>query len=483
MIMSFLRIVLTSGLCLSALVAPIAWAQSPTMAVGASSQLYRTLDGTYGELFPDGKAFDAAKPVLAIEIDRPGEDATRLLVPGTEDSRVETGAGLFHDPRHDTLVLLWQSSAPKGGATHLALAIYDGVEWSPTYVVEEDGAPAPISEPLIEVTHDAFDLDLEEEDPIRLDRRVIHVLWRTPGEDPAIKYAPLSIVEGRYVEWHPLVVLDDALLRAEEGAAEAAEEDSPDDAESPVRLTPDLAGTLGLRLAGDGRSVLVTFANADSHRIGTAAITPRPLEIDVLGDLVRDQIFSAADVYDPGRLGAFSDVIRAGIVIVGHRARLHPAHARYLADQVADWVLASEGSYGYDLEGLGNDARELAVDVSSEVAASSAVDPSDPGSEILRIDVSEFLDSLETPRPAQAFTIQMRSDRPAPPVGDGPATVLTSIDGRDLLVAWHDEEAGQLRWLESRHGATSAWSETFSLEVGESLPLEAAVRLLARKIR
>lgn len=466
------RTFFVSCLCLT-VAAPIAHAQTVSMAVGNSGQLHRTLAGTYGELFAEDSGLDPTAPVLAIEIDRPDQGASRLLVPGTDDSRIETDPRLFHDTRYDSVVLLWNSVGD--GETHLEFATFDGSEWSQIHALEEDGAPASIAGgALVEVTHDAFDLDLGEGDPISLDRRVIHVLWRGGGELAAVKYAPLTFVEGHYVGWNNLVVLSEALLQAAE-AGEGGEAEV-------VELTPALAGSLELRTADDGRSALAVFTDSRSHRIGTAAIIPQPLEVDVLGDLVRERILALADEYDPEDVAGFSDEIRAGIVIIGHNLRFNPAHVDYLAGQVAEWIRASEGSYGWDLDSLADDARELAIEVGNEVAVSSVVDPSDPDLRILTADLSGLLGGAEEPR-AQVVSVRGRSDRPAPAIGDGPTTIHISRDGLDLLIAWQDEEAGQLHWVESRQRTGGTWSETFSLTLGESLSLEAAHELLARKIR
>lgn len=450
------------------------------MVLGQAGQLQRALTGSYGELFADASSADAGTPVLALETRAPGAEAARVLVPGTLDARTETAPLLFQDSHHDSFVVLWRSLAGEdGGGSHLSFATFDGAEWSEVFRLERDGVPVALAgEPLIAETHDTFEIRLEDGEPIRAERRVVHLLWHGDEATPLTHYAPLIFVEGRYVGWHSHFVLNDSFLLAPESAGE--EDDGGEAAPAP-ELTAALAGALDLETAADGRSVLVTFANPASHRLGTLEISPLPLSLELLGEAVREQVLAHADLFDPGDLGAFADGIRAAIVIMGQLYELHDAQADFVAGGVADWILASDGEYGWaDLERLGDDARDVAVDRGREVTLSRQADPAGAGSEIVRIDVSAWLEGLE-PEAPRVFDFRLRRDLPAPAIGDGPVRVHVSRDGADLLVAWEDEENGVIHWVESRH--PDAWGETFSLATGEDLDLETGHRLLARKIR
>lgn len=479
-----------SAACLLTLLLPSpSPAETAGMVLGHAGQLQRALTGTYGELFTDAGA-DATAPVLAVETVAAAGEVARVLVPGTLDSRIETAPRLFQDAHRDSFVMLWRSQAEEGDS-HLRFATFDGAEWSEVFTLERDGEPISLQgEPLIAETHDTFELDfgdgepdLEDGEPIRVERRVLHLLWQG-GEDPGARYAALTFVEGEYLGWHNLFVLDDIFLHAPEPAGEGDDEaaEATEESES-IALTPALAATLDLRTASDGRSVLVTFANPASQRLGVVEVSPLPLEIGLLGDQVRDRIFALADLYDPQDLGVFSDEMRAAIVILGQRFDLHEAHADYVAGEISDWILDSDGAYGWsDLELLGNDARDRTIDAGQEVTASLATDPADQGSEILRINVAGLLDGQE-PDSAQVLDFRVRCDLPAPAVGDGAVTVYPSRGGGDLLIAWEDAESGQIHWVESRKADDGAWSESFSLTVGESLPAETVRELLARRIR
>lgn len=452
-----------------------ALAQAPELILDNSGQLQRVLPGAYGDLFADGDAAAASTPVLAVETVAAGE-VIRALVPGTEDARLEATPVLFQDPRRDAFVLLWRSQA-EAGDVRLDFAAFDGAEWSEIVTLEQDGVSISADELKVVQTHDAFEFEIEDGEPIRAERLIIHILWQDDQEPPLTHYAPLTFVEGRYIGWHGTFALDEMFLQA-------PEEEGGENPE-PTELTAALSHTFELRVSSDSQSVQLTFANSSSNRIGSLKISPLPLEIGLLGDNVRDHILALADLYDPDDLSLFSDGIRAGMVIIGQRFNLHDAHAGYVADQVADWILDSGESYGWaGLENLGDDARDLAIDVSQEVYVSAGADSADPDSEIVRLDVSGLFGPPEESDPMQIFDFRIGSDRPAPEIDERPVDVFTSRHGGDLLVAWHDEDGEQIQWVESlKKLEDGAWSEIFSLPLGEQLTLEAAHRLLARRIR
>ncbi len=467
-----------------ALLAPAAQAQAQAARLGHSGQLQRVLAGTYGELFAPGDDAGDATPVLAVETVATGADVKLALVPGTDDARLESAPALFQDPRHDAFVLLWRSQG-EDGDTRLDFATFDGAEWSEVLTLERDGAPVSLPGELkIAETHNAFELELEDGESVRAARLSVHLLWQE-GEDAAgTYYAPLTFVEGRYVGWHGVFALDESFLQAPADAGAGDDgtdgDDAPVDVE-PVELSAGLARVHDLRVSGTEKSVLVTFSNSASDRIGSLEIAPLPLEIGLLAEQVREHVLALADLYNPDDLSFFSDGIRSAIVIIGQRYKLHDAHAGYVADQVADWLLADGGTYGWaGLENLGLDARDLTIDVTREVYLSTSADSADPGSDILRIDVSGLFDDQGEPAPAQVFDFRTRADLPAPAVGEAGLEVFTSSSSGDLLIAWEDVENGQIHWLESRDGA---WSEVFSLNLDDRLTVEVAHRLLAKRVR
>ncbi len=450
--------------------APAVWAQGAEQILDHGGQLQRVLTGSYAELFGNDGEIDGATPVLTLDSTAPTGEITRILVPGTEDARIETTPRLFQDPKADNFVLLWHSQDAEG-ATRLDFATYDGTAWSDVVTLERDGAAVSPSGVLKMVqTHDAFELDLEDGSWIQAARMVVHLLWQD-GESPRhTYYAPLTFIEGRYLGWHGVFELNDMFLHSSEGDSEAAE------------LTTALSRSFELQVSGNGRSVMVTFANPLSHRVGSLEISPMPLEFGLLGEQVRERVFELADLYNPDDLTSFSEGMRAAIIIIGQRFHLHDAHGDYVADQIADWILNSGGDYGWEgLENLGNDVRGLSIDAAREVSVSSSADSADPDSDILRIDVSDLFGDPD-PSSLQIFDFRTLRDLPAPAIDEGLTGIFTSRRGDELLIGWLNADGTRVHWVESRGGGGGYfWSEVFTLPLGGEVTVEAARQLLIKK--
>ena len=468
---------------LASLVLPPAWAQSPELLLDHSGQLQRVLAGPQNELFDAG---GATVPVLAVETVDAAGDAVRVLVPGTDDARLETDPLLLQAPTQDAFVLLWRSQGADGDV-RLDFATFDGAEFSEVVSLEQDGDPVTLTGALrIVETHDAFELELEDGQRISAERMIIHLLWQDGSDDPGTFYAPIAFIAGQYLGWHGVFALDEIFLQTPGAPVGDGDGAGSGDggAPEPVELTAALARVLDLRVAGDGTSVLVTLANTASDRIGSLEISPLPLEIGMLGDQVRDSILALADLYDPDDMDSLSDGIRAAVIIIGSRFDMHDAHAGYVATQVADWVLTSGGSYGWDgFDSLSADARALAMEVTREVTVSTSADTANPGSDIVRLDVSGLFDDSEEPDPMQVFDVRTLADLPAPAIDDLPAAVFTSHRGDALLIAWLSEDGAQVRWVESGSQHEGPWSEVFSLTLTEEVTVETARQLLIKRIR
>ncbi len=471
MIMSAPHKTLLCWTCLLAISLPAAAEPSAT-ALDNAGHIVRVLDGTYGELFPENDALAAERPLLVLDLETAGGELSRRVVPGTGDARVESDARLIHDAAFDTTTVLWLSTGPGGGIL-VRFATFDGTRWSAVHTLRHDEAAVFLRHaPRVAVTHDAFDLELADGDTVGARRRIIHLLWQRLGAAPATMYTALIFVEGVYVGWSESFALDDDFLLAG-GASE------------PGTVSAELQQAASLQVADDGTSVLVTFTNRLSQRLGALEILPLPLELELLGDAVREEIWNSSELFDPDNLGSFADGVAGHVVLIGARLNLHPAIVEYISNTTRDWISESGGAYGWDLESLGHDARAVTVETSSEVYTWTDVDPTDPGAQITHIDLGDFLDGLEDgEEPSQILDIEVLADRPAPVTGAGETAVYTSKDGRGLLVVWQDAAADRLLYVESRHDiAGGAWSAPRALPFGERLALPQAHQLLRDKIR
>lgn len=258
-------------------------------------------------------------------------------------------------------------------------------------------------------------------------------------------------VDGAYVGWHESLAIGTSFFLDGDGA---------------TALTPGLENAISLEPADDGRSVITTFANRDSGRLGALGIRILPLKLEALGEHVRAQIRANMDLYDPGDMNTFSNKIRAEIIAIGYRIDLHPGIVDFVSDRVGEFVQESGASYGLDgLDTLGKDARDLAIELTSSISVQVVEDPSNPEEPIIDIEIGGFLDLLGGSSPlARVVEIRVLSDRPAPEISDGLTAIFPSRDGSDLLVGWKAANNNQIHYVESRGDRQDGdWSEPLTL--------------------
>lgn len=445
-----------------------AYAELTPSALGNDGELYSVHAGTCGELFPDGGACQARHAVVALDVVPAAGEADRLLVPETGDAEIESQPRLLYMPRSDTVLVLWHSQ--DAGGVRVDFVTLARGEWGDVASIAGGDGSAILMDraPLTAVTRDAFDLVLGDGISLSAGRSVVHVLFQVAG---ATRYAPLLFVEGSYVG--PATFDLGSSFRTATG-----------DVERGAALTAGLAQAMNLQVA-DGRSVTVAFADASSRRLGVLEIELMPLEIELLGDYIRDQIYDRAELYDPGDVASFAGEIRAELIGVGHHLRLHPGIVEFASEQLGSWLETSASDYGFaGFEDLGRDAGELAMYLTASVTASVVHDPA-TGDDILEIELGDFLASLEAESPFdQLLQIDVLASLPAPQIGAGTAALFPSRDGRDLLVGWKPETKNRVFYVESRAGVEGgAWSERRSLRLSSGLTLADAIQLLSQKIR
>lgn len=488
-----------SGFWMAVFLFSLAMSQSsfaaPTARVlSGDGELYAGRAGLMSEVAETAPEHD--QPVLLLEIsggeDSDGEDFDSvLLVPGTEDARTESEAVLIREPKSSSVTVVWRSTGEDG--LQLRFASYSAEEgWSEVQAVSLDGAPAVLfSAPKLVLTRDSYEIDLPEEQ-VTAERSTIHLLWQDAGESPGTFYTPLIFVEGHYIGWHQSFDLSQSFFGATEDEDDGSEEgddasggDDATEEPEPATLTNQLARAIDLKTARDERSIFVTFANPASHRLGIVEIRVLPLELSLFGDQVYQAVLDLADLYDPDDVSSLAGGMFGHIVVAGANYNFNPTVVDYLSNQLHDWLMEFGGSYGWSgYEDLAEDLRNFGIDVSNEIYSTTIIDSGDPSSTIVQIDIGDFIEGLEGPQPAQLLEIDVRCELPAPAIGEGPTTIHASRDGRDLLIAWEDEEGGAIHYTESHHNrGDGAWSESLSLALDEALSAELAHHLLRQKIR
>ena len=449
---------------------PSTAAELTDLALRRNGQLLRLVAGPHGELFPSDASVAPENAVLALEIHGADAEVGLLKVPGTEDAAVESTPSLVYDERLDTAILLWQKATAED-RFHVEFATLradsSGVVWSEIFRLQRDGAPVALTTPpRILHTEDDLTLDLDDGQSLGTRQGTLHIFWHG---DESFSYAGLNFLQGVYTGSHQVLDLSEYFLAAPEGEASSGE------------LSPALGGLLDVRLGSDTSTLLVTFAHPTSGRLGTLAARAMPLRLSALADSVWEEVLLAADLYDPDDLDAFSDKVGASIVIIGAHFHLHPAIVDYLGRHMDLWIQENGADYGFEnFPALVDDARHLALNLTSSVYSSTATDPFNPGSTIVEIFLGDFLDELEGTPSSQVLDVEERSNLPWPELSVAPS-VHSSNDGQSLLLAFPDNEGLGLHYLESREGGP--WSELRFLPFGDRLDEGRARALLSAKIR
>ena len=236
------------------LVSPTVRASENTLStvLGRDGQLVSLVSGSYGDLVPSGDEASADVPILALRSTFPDGQESLDVVPATLDLENEEAAELVIDPVSGKTYVFWQSWT---NLIHcrLLISFFDGAEWSEPLEVA-GSAFAWRTSPTFAVTHDSY-LDLGPDDqPIRVHRTVLHVVWTEETADGFwnTMYAPLVLEDGAYIGHHVVLTLNDLV----------AAPNSPSGAAT-VRIAPALKA----RNSENGSRDLVSRSalSADGH--------------------------------------------------------------------------------------------------------------------------------------------------------------------------------------------------------------------------
>ncbi len=458
------------SLILTALVSVLpAAAIGPDSVLSNSGDIVRVRTGSYGELFPNGdESINPAHKVLALDFEYEA-GAERHLVPFTESWRPERYPTVAYDSRNDAVILFWVSGAADGTWSMELTSFRDG-EWQQSANIKSNNAAVFIEGiPKVTVTSDDFFLDLGEGlEPLETRRTTFHVVWHQ-GDD--VHYAPLSFVDGAFVGWSEALSLTKLAYFAQQGQ---------NGDQLPEGFLPDnLAGSFSISPAPDPNAVTITLTDSDTGRLSTLKIEETPMSLAHLASRVREDIMGHVGSYSPLDLEALADFIRSDIIFIGAKIRLHPTVGRYIADEIAGWLLANGTSYGTDLATLSTDAWQETLDAGASIYAKSLGTMSVDDEQAL-----EIVDPDASPENLQKLRELVRITLPAsfeaPTVGEGDTNIYTSADNHSMLVAWKAAESDTIHYVEN---LGSGWTESKSLRLTEELTESQAHDLLQRKIR
>lgn len=433
-----------------AVLAPLR-AQTPHASIGNGGELYEIHLGAYAELFIDDGAVPADHPVLALDVVRDGR-IVRLLVPGTEGREIDDTPLVIYDRAFDALSVLWQTREPDHRLTGVYLASFADDAWSEVYpLATADGVELAAVHTLGHYRHR---FDLPEVGRVESRRQILHLLWQERhGDQVALFYAPLTFSQGVYAGWHRSYALLEQV--APTGIAGGAP-----------------SGALRRALAlnsSDPATLAALVVDPRTDLVVSLALDAGALEPTLLADEIRLQVLDAFGGLDGQGLTLAAGGMRAQIINAGFQAGVEPELTAYLADTAGAWTAGWLAQHPQGTaEQLADDLWALILDVASVLLVSDdgTAAPGAAG------------DGPSGPLLAVAVT----GSRPAPASGSGLTRAYVAADGSGALIAWYDQQASQVHWVESADPA-AAWSAVRSLAIDpETMPLARADALLAERL-
>ncbi len=444
------RLLVLAAAALLGLSATLVAAQATPTVLGQDGTVFRLHQGLYADLFGDGIQAYPDSPVLALDVRRNDSSAERLLVPGTETRDLESSASLVFEDKTGVVYLVWETVF-NGLHPLLQLISFDGTVWSErigitSNIFAHKGAPRL-------VVQRETDEILSDGEASQRDRTTLHLTWWEEALDVSRKrHALIILEEGRYLGWAPILELGDYVL-------DSGDFDPP--------AVPGLENALRLQPGRSHRMVVAGFVNPHTHRLITLEIEAISQVISSIADDIRAQIV-VIGVSARSR-SELAEMARAEILARG--TGFHEAARQYLAEQVAGAVEATEQDFSPDgISLIADDIRAQIVVIGSRIGQGGVANPRE--SEIIEVGQTAIGGG-----PYHYYQISVVSDRPAPEVG-GPAELMLSESGQDLIVTW--EADGAVYYRESEG---DGWSETHAIELNEDLDRETVYRMLEDRVR
>lgn len=460
--MSNRRTILASGMiALGLLLAPFAGrAASRDTALGPNGEVYQVKAGSYGDLFPGGRAVAANVPVLAVDITRPGTPTQRVLIPDTLDATAETSATLLYEPDSQTVYALWATQVEVSSV--LKLSGFDGSNWSTP--IEVVGNPwAWKTSPQFTITRETFQDIADDGSTATKHRTTLHLLWQqdssTAGTDTF--YAPVVFVDGVYTGINPVYNLSDFLSDPPAGA-------------SPVQ--PTLLSVPTIQSGRDQRTVIVAFASGSRQQLSTVEIDVLPEELSRLSEKARSHIIEIGRSYYPNDLPTLATKARSHIIEIG--VAFYPELASTLADQVASTILSNGDGTAGSLEDLAEKARSHIIEIGAKLSGRGLRGGADL-SKIVQVDDPSGEETITaTGQAAYLLQIRTASSRVPPRVGPGTVKLFVSEDGGDVLVSWAQADKVLYRLSNS-----SGWGDALTISLSPTIDIDKAYDILSQRVR
>ena len=440
-----------------------------TPVLGKSGDVYQVTGGTYGELFPDGTKVSAHAEVLRLEARRGSGTVEHHLVPGSEADDSDKTPSLSFDATTGQLYVVW-SSNNDSTLTRINLASFDGTEWAETIEVSGN-IYSNKSSPRVAVTHDRFEL-ANSTAGASSTRTVLHVVWsENTANGEKVMYAPVVLIDGKLAStWRRVHRLNDYVSQ------ELI--DAPFGRQVPASLLK--APTVDA--ASESNAVVIGFADSASGALVQLELSTPATELSELAGSLADHLESSnlcqrIENEEPDAITTVAEAARVHIVLVGRRIRsrvLSPLAQEVkdvLVDRAAD-LCAADG-----LTGISSAARVHIVLVGARSQEGDLLEEAAAGDSHVLLAAAQPVGDDYVQHLAR---LQVKSERAAPTIGNGQPTIFVSPEGTGAVVAW--ENGSSMTYVET-DPATGAWSESFSLQVGDDLSRSEAYSILRDRAR
>lgn len=457
--MSMNRRVTVWALGLGLLAASAVFGASREVALGSDGEVYAVRTGAYGELFPNGKDFDRANPVVALEINKPGAAVQRILVPGTGGEEAESVPTLLFEDSSQTVFLLWESEL--NFHPILQLAGFDGSGWSRP--IEVIGNPfASKTSPQFAVTRDSYEEPGPDNSVVSRHRTILHLVWQeeNAGGSFSTFYSPILIGDQGYFGWNPVYNLDEYLQDRVTPSAGGAQ--------------PALARAPIVETGRDERTVVIAYASTAIGRLAAIEVDVLPEHVTQLADKARSHIIDLGRKYYPSDLAGLADKARSHIIDLGHAFR--PEVVQAMADQVKALILAGSAP---GLEALAEKARSHIIDLGAQLSGRGlrGVNGADATAKLLEVDPDPSAPESAAASGPYLFQFRVVSNLAVPRVGPGAVRLFVSQSGENLTVSW--AQADRVVYRNSRN---NGWTDARELRFSDSLNLSKAYEILEQRL-
>ncbi|HEV8582646.1 MAG TPA: hypothetical protein VGX68_26560 [Thermoanaerobaculia bacterium] len=429
------------------------------VALGSDGEVFAIRTGTYGDLFPTGRDFDRANPVVALEIAKPGAAAQRILVPGTGGEEAESAPTVLFEESSQTIFVLWESEL--NFHPILQLVGFDGSAWSRP--IEVIGNPfASKTSPQFVVTRDSYEEQGADGSVASRHRTILHLVWQeeNAGGSFSTFYSPILIGDEGYFGWNPVYNLDEYLqdrVTPSAGGAQAA-----------------LARAPIVETGRDERTVVIAYTSTVMGRLAAIEVDVLPEHVSQLADKARSHIIDLGRKLYPSDLAGLADKARSHIIDLGHAFR--PEVVQAMADQVKAIILAG-GTPG--LEALADKARSHIIDLGAQLSGRGlrGTNGADATAKLLEVDPDPGAPETAAASGPYLFQFRVVSNLPVPRVGPGTVRLFVSPSGENLTLSW-----AQTDRVVYRNSRDNGWTDARELRFSDSLNLTKAYEILEQRL-